>query len=59
LAAINEESRGIAILEIIRLRDLSIIKFDENKFLQGINYMFKNLSEVIDNLDYYIEIHKK
>lgn len=59
MAAINEESRGIAILEIIRLRDLSIIKFDENKFLQGINYMFKNLSEVIDNLDYYIEIHKK
>ncbi len=59
LANFNEESRSILIRETIRLRDLSSVRFEENRLTQGINSMMKNLDEIINNLEYYINLHQK
>jgi len=59
LASFNEESRAIAIREMIRLRDLSTVKFEENRLTQGINLMLRNIDDIIKNFDFYLNLHEK
>lgn len=59
LASFNEESRAAAIREIVRLRDLSTVKFEENRLTQGINYMLICLNELLNNFDFYLQQHEK
>ncbi len=59
LAFFNDENRGHAIRNLIRLRDLSTIKFEENRLTQGINLALNDLIDIINNFKFYIELHKK
>jgi len=59
LAIFNDESRGHAIRNLIRLRDLSTIKFEENRLTQGINLALNDLVELLNNFKFYIELHQK
>jgi len=59
LAFFNDESRGHAIKNLIRLRDLSTIKYEENRLTQGINLALNELIEILNSFQFYIELHKK
>jgi hypothetical protein len=59
LTAFSDDNKSFFIQDISKLRELTRIRFDEFKFVQGINQLVKNLSKVSSCFEYYYSFHVK
>ena len=59
MSAFTEDNKSYIIQEITKIRELTMFKYEENKFVQAINQLIKNLSNISKCFEYIYEFHIK
>jgi hypothetical protein len=58
LVSFTDESKSFLSQDVNRIRDIARLKFDENKFIQGMNQLVKNLSKICQSYQIVIDLSK-
>lgn len=56
LVSFTEETKSFLSQDVNRIRDIARLKFDENKFVQGMNQLVKNLSKICQSYQIVIDL---
>ncbi len=59
MSAFTEDNKSYMLQDITKLRELTIFKYEENKFVQAINQLVKNLSKISICFEHILEFHIK
>jgi hypothetical protein len=58
LCSFSDDSRSFLLQDIFKIRDISKLKFEENKFVQSMNHLLKNLTKICENFQVILDCSK-